>query len=129
MLRFPSLPSIFNFCAARRGFGVVCLTGALLTLLASASAQNFTITMAAFDPFTVNPGIDSSANMSFVAGAGLTGTVSLSCQVTSNISSPVPPSCQVIPPTVQSTQNVVVTITTTGNTTPGTYTVIVTGTG
>jgi hypothetical protein len=136
MSRFPSLPSILRFHARRGGLFLFCLSAALLTLLASASAQDFTLTMADFSPFAVEPGGTSSSNITLVAGPGFTGTVSLSCQVTSSISGATPPQCTMSPQAVQpsgnATANIVTSYVLNGQpvtATAGAYTVVVTGTG
>jgi len=136
MSRFSSLPSIRRFHTGRAGILLFCLAIAFMTLLASASAQDFTLTMAQFDPFAVEPGGTSSSNVTLVAGTGFTGTVSLSCQVTSSVTGVTPPQCTMSPQTVQpsgsATANIVTSYTLNGQpvtATAGAYTVIVTGTG
>jgi hypothetical protein len=135
MLRFLSLPSILKFCAARRRASILCLF-AFLTLLPSASGQDFTLNMAPFNPFAVNPGGTSNSTITLVAGTGFTGSVNLSCQVTSTLSGVTLPECTVSPGTVQPSASAMANIATEyikdGTTviaTPGTYTVTVTGVG
>lgn len=131
MLRFPSLSSILKFAAARRrAAALLCLWAFSFALATAAAAQDFTLTMPQkFTPVAVDPGGSASAPVVLTAGTGFTGTVSLTCQVTSTISNVTLPSCQVSPPSVTPSATATVTISTTGNTTPGAYTVIVTGTG
>ena len=92
--------------------------------------------MADFVPLAVEPGGTSSSNVTLVAGQGFTGTVSLSCQVTSSVTGATPPLCTMSPQTVQpsgnASANIVTSYTLNGNTvtaSPGAYTVIVTGVG
>jgi hypothetical protein len=134
MLRFPS--SISKFRAWRGDILLFCLSIAFLTSLASASAPDFTLTMAQFNPFAVEPTGTSSSNVTLVAGTGFTGTVNLSCQVTSSVTGAIPPQCTMSPTSVQPTESasadIVTTYTQNGKTvtaTPGAYTVVVTGTG
>jgi hypothetical protein len=144
MSRFPRLKSslqtfISKFRSARGGFLFPCL-GSLCLVFAAlatpASAQDFTLTMAPFTPFAVNPQGTAVSNVSLVAGTGFSGTVNLACQVTTTLSSVTMPQCQISPQTVQPSGSASATILSqyvvNGNTvtaSPGTYTVIVTGTG
>jgi hypothetical protein len=139
MLRFPSLTSRIRFRGPGGAAIAFCLSAALLALSPLAAGQNFTMTMAAFTPFAVDPGGTSSSNLTLVAGTGFTGTVSLSCSITSNLSSPAAPGCLVSPLTVTPSGGATATISTSaapvsptnpnGPTTPGAYTVIITATG
>jgi hypothetical protein len=141
MLRFPSLTSRINFRSARGGAGatVFCLSAVLLALSPLANGQDFTISMAAFTPFAVDPGGTSSSNLTLVAGTGFTGTVSLSCAITSNLTNPTAPGCLVSPTTVTPSGGATATITTSATplsatntippTTPGAYTVTITAVG
>lgn len=151
MLRFSSLPSfLLKFRAWRSGGLVFCLAAAFLTLPTFVSAQvpanDFSLTMAAFDPIAVNPGQMSSSNISLVAGTGFNSTVSLTCQITSSVTNSIPPQCTMSPTTVTVqpsgsafakivTEYVGDPVTCPGPpagdcvATAGAYTVIVTGTG
>ena len=136
MLRFPSLPSNLKFRARRGGILLSFLAIVFLTLPASASTPDFTLTMEDFSPPAVEPGGTASSNVTLVAGTGFTGTVSLTCQVTSFVTGATPPQCTMSPQTVQPTgsasANIVTSYVLNGNTvtaTPGAYTVIVTGNG
>lgn len=118
-----------------RGLMVAALAALLITLAPMASAQGFTLTMGGFDPFAVDPGGNSSAPLTITPQGGFTGTVSLSCQATSNTSGATAPQCTMSPPTVQppgsATTNIVTTFVLNGKTvtaTPGAYTAVVTGT-
>jgi hypothetical protein len=133
MLRVPSLTSRIRFRRIRGGAIPFCLSAALLALSSLAAGQNFTMSMAAFTPFAVDPGLTSSSNLTLVAGTGFTGTVGLSCSITSNLSNPTLPGCLVSPLTVTPSGGATATISTSAvpgsQTTPGAYTVIITATG
>jgi hypothetical protein len=101
---------------------------ALLTLLSAASAQDFNLKAAAFSPDALAPGGTSDSNIAIGADVGFTGTVDLTCQVTSLQTTTSPPSCTVSPATVTPPSGATATITTTDQTTPVSYTVTITGT-
>ena len=108
---------------------ILWLTAALLTLLASASAQaDFTLQAAAFSPDAVAPGGTSSSNITVGTVNGFSGTVDLSCQVSSTQTTTSPPTCAVSPKTVTPPANAAVTITTTAQTTTVVYAITITGT-
>jgi hypothetical protein len=100
-------------------------------LVGSSAGQSFTLTMAAFDPFAINPGGSATSLVTLVAGTGFTGTVDLTCQVLPQPNA-TPPTCSVSPPSVSGSGSATATIGTvaSGGTavTPGSYTVVVTGT-
>lgn len=111
---------------------VLCATATFVAApsLASAQAANFTLQAAPFSPDAVAPGGTSSSNITVGTEPGFTGTVSLSCQVTTtatNITSP--PACAVSPATVTPPGGATATITTTDSTTTVGYSVTITGTG
>ena len=131
MSRFSSLPSFLRFLASHGRVAIHCLA-AFLTLLPSAIGQDFTLTMAPFNPFAVDPGRQTSSFISLSAGTGFTGTVNLTCQVSSQATGQTPPTCNVSPASLQPTGSATATIltqTSTGTASPGSYTVTVTGTG
>jgi hypothetical protein len=108
----------------------------LFALSLTAYAQDFSLSMAAFDPFAIDPNGIAISNITLVAGTGFTATVTLGCQVTSSQSGVTLPQCLISPATVQPSGSASATILTqyaqngqTVNASPGTYTVIVTGTG
>jgi hypothetical protein len=105
------------------------LLAAALLLLATASAQDFSLQMAAFNPVAVDPGGNTSSNLTISPLNGFTGTVNLSCQVTSLQTGITLPACQVSPQTVTPPTGASVTITTIGVLQAGPYTVTITGTG
>ena len=113
------------------GILVLCLIAALL-LSSAALAQGtteFTLQPAPFNPDAVAPGGTSSSNIQVGSVNGFTGSVALSCQVTSpqvTVSTPV---CTVSPPSVVPPAGATATITTTDQTTTVGYNVTITGTG
>ena len=103
---------------------------AFLTLLSSASAQaDFTLQAAPFSPDAVAPGGTSSSNITIGAINGFSGTVDLTCQVSSNQPTTSTPVCAVSPTTVTPPAGATATITTTGQTTTVGYSITITGTG
>lgn len=106
----------------------LCLTVALFTMLSLASAQDFTLQASAFSPAAVAPGGTSSSNVTVGTVNGFSGTVDLTCQVSSTQTTTSPPTCAVSPKTVTPPANAAVTITTTAQTTTVSYTITITGT-
>jgi len=104
------------------------ILAAALALLATASAQDFSLQMAPFNPAAVDPGGNTSSNLTISPLNGFTGSVSLSCQVTSLETGVTLPTCQVSPTTVTPPTGASVTITTPG-VLAGAFTVTITGTG
>jgi hypothetical protein len=117
------------------GAALFCLLAALIAWTPLAAGQDFSISMGQFSPFAVDPGQFSTSNLTFVANAGFTGSVSLSCTVTSNLTSPSAPTCAMSPTSMTASGGALATIATvaptltTSGTTPGAYTVTVTATG
>jgi hypothetical protein len=136
MPRFLRLPSSLSVGTAPWRSAMFCLSITVVALSLAASAQDFTLTMGAFDPFAIDPNGIASSNITLVAGTGFTATVTLGCQVTSTQSGVTLPQCLISPGTVQPSGSASATILSqysqngqTINASPGTYTVIVTGTG
>lgn len=138
MFKSESLPSILKLrtaklWAGRAGVGPLCLSVALLALLSTASAQNFTMDASQFIPSQVDPGGTTALNITLVPLAGFSGTVALTCQVTSSPAVSNPPVCQVSPASVIPSASATATVTTTSTgsdaTTPALYTMIITATG
>src|SRR6202158_1561508 len=86
-----------------------------LTLLSAASAQDFNLQADLFSPDAVAPGGTSASNLTIGADVGFTGTVALTCQVTSSQTTTSPPTCAVSPATVTPPSGATATITTTGH--------------
>jgi hypothetical protein len=107
---------------------ILWVTTAFLILLSSASAQDFTLQAAPFSPDAVAPGGTSSSNITVGTVNGFSGTVDLTCQVSSTQTTTSPPICAVSPKTVTPPANAAVTITTTAQTTTVGYTITITGT-
>lgn len=131
MLKFESSPvqSLKERLKIRtRHLPIFSVIATLLALLASASAQNFTLSASPFSPVAVAPGGNSSSNITVGAQNLFTGTVNLSCQVTSTQATASLPACTVSPSTVTVPANAVATITTTGLTSTVAYSITITGT-
>jgi hypothetical protein len=133
MSRF--LASILKFRSVRGSFLSFCLWAAFLSLLPSASAQDFTLTMGTFSPPAVDPTGTASSTVTLAPTGSSAGVVTLGCQVTTTLSNLTLPQCQVSPTSVQPSGSATVTILSqyvvnnqTVNASPGTYTVTVTGT-
>jgi hypothetical protein len=116
--------------AGRATISILWAIPALLALLSSASAQaDFNLQAAPFSPDAVAPGGTSSSNITIGADIGFTGTVDLTCQVSSPQTTTSPPACTVSPTTVTPPSSATATITTTGQTTTVGYSITITGTG
>jgi hypothetical protein len=110
-----------------------CLVAAFLAVLPPASAQDFTMTAAPFNPVAVDPGEDSASILALAPENGFTGSVTLGCAVTSDTAGVNLPACTVSPSSVKPSGGATATITTSSTvsttpTTPGLYTVTITGT-
>lgn len=133
MLKFESSPlnltkPELKFRASRASLAMFWAVIVSLTLICSASAQDFSLQNAPFSPDAVAPGGTSSSTIMVGALNGFTGTVDLSCQVTSNQATTSTPVCSVSPSTVTPTSSASATITTTLQTTTVGYTITITGT-
>lgn len=108
----------------------LCLGAALLALPSLAHAQaDFTLVAAPFSPLAIAPGGTSSSNITIGTVNGFTGTVSLSCQVSSSLPTTDTPTCAVSPATVTPPAGATATITTSIKTTTVSYSITITGTG
>jgi hypothetical protein len=133
MLKFESSPlnltkPELKFRASRAILAIFWASLVCLTLICSASAQDFSLQNAPFFPDAVAPGGTSSSTITVAALNGFTGTVDLSCQVSSNQATTSTPVCSVSPATVTPTSSASATITTTLQTTTVGYNVTITGT-
>ena len=100
-----------------------------LTLISPAFAQgDFGVQNAPFSPDAVAPGGTSSSTITVNPINGFTGTVDLSCQVTSNQATTSTPVCSVSPATVTPPASASATVTTTLQTTTVGYSITITGT-
>ncbi len=125
MLRSESSNSRMKF-QKRAGIPFFCIVAAFLTLLPSAFGQDFSMSVASFNPFAVDPGEASSANITLTALNGFNGSVDLTCAITSDTAGR-PPTCLISPPSVQLSGGATATITTTGATTAALYKITITG--
>lgn len=115
---------------SRRAAG--CLLAVILALGATAVAQGtseFTLQPSALSPAAVAPGGVSSTNIQVAPVNGYTGTVALTCAVTSTITTTDPPVCTVSPTALAPPGSATATITTKATTTNTLYTITITGTG
>ncbi len=101
---------------------------ALLILPAAAAAQDFSLQAAAFSPDAVAPGGTASSNITVGSVSGFTGTVTLSCAVTSTQVTVDPPVCSVSPTIVTAPAEASATITTHDDTSTVGYSVTISGT-
>jgi hypothetical protein len=108
---------------------VLCLVALFLTLPSLAAAQTFTLQADTLSPDAVAPGGTSSSNITVGTLNGFSGSVNLSCQVTSTVQTITdPPVCTVSPATVTPPASASATITTMDDTTTVSYDVVITGT-
>ena len=113
------------------GVAALWLWAALVILIlpAAAAAQNFSLQAAPFSPDAVAPGGTASSNITVGSVDDFTGTVTLSCVVTSTSQNLIdPPVCAVSPTTVTAPANVSATITTQSDTSTVGYSVTISGT-
>src|SRR5580700_7114039 len=128
---FKSLKSKLKIRATDAGISIFSILAALMSV-SSASAQtqaDFTLQAASFSPDAVAPGGTASSNLTIGTVNGFTGTVALTCQVSSAQTTTSPPACAVSPATVTPPAGAVATVTTTSATTTVGYSVTITGTG
>jgi hypothetical protein len=130
---------IYQLCRAERGKNgpgalalcvVLCI--GLIGLSSAGWAQGtseFTLSAPTIDPNAIAPGGVASIPVTVGAVGGFSGSVALTCQITSNqttITSP--PACTVSPASVTPPATATATVTTTVTTTPVRYGVTITGT-
>ena len=116
------------------------MLAAVLTLASSALGQDFTLQMDPFPaPAAIDPGGLIATNITVTPATAFSGTVLLTCQVTTQVTGAIPPTCAVSPSSVTvsggtttvsggTTEGATVTVSSTGLATPGLYTVAATGT-
>jgi len=103
----------------------------VIALLLPAFGQDFTLQMSPFpSPAAIDPGGTTAADITVSPNINFSGTVDLSCQVTSSTTGQVvtTPVCEVSAQAVTPPATATATITTVGATPPGLYSVAVTGT-
>jgi hypothetical protein len=97
--------------------------------LAQGGTSEFTLQPGSLDPDAVAPGGVSSSLIQVGSVNGFSGTVNLSCQVTSQAVATDPPVCTVSPPSVTAPGNATATVTTNSDTSTQPYNITITGTG
>ena len=110
-------------------FGLLlCIFAAVHAPLAAAQTQNFTLSASSFSPPAgVDPGGTATAVITLSSSDNYTGSVALTCAVTSSESTTTLPVCLISPSDATPGATPSLTVTTVGAA-PGTYTVAVTGT-
>jgi len=94
------------------------------------TAADFSISATQLVPATVAQSGPATSTVNISALNGFTGTVTLSCSITSGPPSPIsPPQCGFSSPTITVSGSTTLTVTTTGTTTLGSYEIAVKGTG
>ena len=136
MLRSEWSESRVKSTAGHSGFAVVCLLAASLVLASAltpaAAAQGtseFTLQPSSFSPVAVAPSGVSSSSIQVGSVNGFSGTVQLSCAVTSQQVATDPPLCTVSPASVTAPANATATVTTQSTTSTQPYSITITGTG
>jgi hypothetical protein len=113
MLKSGLLESSLKLLSACARGRILWVLIALLALLPAASAQTyFTLQMAPFSPYAVNPGGTSSASITLTPQGTFSGTVDLTCQVTPQPAGYSDSDCQVSPVSVAPPADATVTVTT-----------------
>jgi len=136
MLRSEKSESRVKSTAGHSGFAVVCLLAASLVLasalIPAAAAQGtseFTLEPSSFSPDAVAPSGVSSSLIQIGSVNGFSGTVQLSCSVTSQQAATDPPVCTMSPTSVTAPGNATATVTTQSTTSTQPYSITITGTG
>ncbi|HKV81725.1 MAG TPA: hypothetical protein VJP02_26495 [Candidatus Sulfotelmatobacter sp.] len=120
------LHGIAALCLMAVAFAFTCFAP---TALAQGGTTEFTLQPGSFDPDAVAPGGVSSSLIQVGSVNGFTGTVNLSCQVTSQQVATDPPVCTVSPASVTAPGNATATLTTKSDTSTQPYNLTITGTG
>lgn len=113
--------------ANARAGAVVCLALLALSGLQASAQADFTLQAADFHPLAIDPGQDTTSQITLGPPGGAPESVNLSCSVTS--AQTVPPGfCLISPATVQPPGGAIATINA-GTAAAGIYTITITGTG
>lgn len=122
--------SLYRFNLGRAGLAAFLVLAAMVTFVPRATAQTpeFTLTPSALNPDAVAPGGVSSISIQVGSQTGFTGTVNLTCQVTSTITTTDTPGCNVSPGSVTVPGIATANLTTKTTTTQTLYSVTITGT-
>jgi len=123
MANFRPVSRIFIFAAVVALFIVAHLSAAF------GQTPSFTLSPSPLSPSAgVDPGGSATATVSVQGSSGFSGSVSLTCSVTSSTITTDLPTCLISPQTVTPDAIAALTLNTVGSTPAGTYTVNVTGT-
>jgi hypothetical protein len=128
MLRLKSSPWIAKLRCAP---GMIALGSVVFVLsgMAPAYGQDFTLSASAFNPYAIDQGQSTLSTVTLSPINGFSGTVGLVCTVTGGTAGAAPPLCQVSPTVVTPPATASLTFPAAGNANPGSYVVTVTGTG
>jgi hypothetical protein len=137
MLRSEWIESKLKSTAVHRGIATLCLMAAAFALafpfapvaVAQGGTSEFTLSPGSFNPDAVAPSGVSSSLIQVGSVNGFSGTVNLSCQVTSQQAATDPPVCTVSPPSVTAPASATATVTTQSDTSTQSYSITITGTG
>ncbi len=116
-----------NFKHVLRAAVFSCAILLFLAAMPAAQAQ-FTLSAGPLEPSSVDPGGSATSILTLTYGTTFTGTVDLTCAVTSSTITSDLPACGVSPLSETASSLPSLTITTSGSTPPGTYQVAITGT-
>ncbi len=116
-----------SVCLIAAAFAFACLSVSIAQ--AQQGTSEFTLQAASFNPDAIAPGGTSSSSIQVGSVNGFTGTVNLSCQVTSAQQTTDTPVCTVSPSSVTVPATATATLTTLSTTTTVGYSVTITGTG
>ncbi len=105
------------------------LASGLTPAAAAQGTSEFTLQLSSFSPDAVAPSGVSSSLIQIGSVSGFSGTVQLSCQVTSQQVATDPPVCTVSPASVTAPGNATATVTTKSDTSTQPYSITLTGTG
>jgi hypothetical protein len=118
------------------GVAALCLMAAAFAFtffapaaLAQGGTSEFTIDPGSLNPDAVAPGGVSSSSIQVGSVNGFSGTVNLTCQVTSQAVATDPPVCTVSPPSITAPGSASATVTTNTDTSTQPYNITITGNG
>jgi hypothetical protein len=121
-------PFMVNFRHVLRAVVFSCAILLFSAAAIPAAQAQFTLSAGSLQPSSVDPGGSATSILTLAYGTTFTGTVDLTCTVTSTTVSSDLPACGVSPLSETASSLPSLTITTSGLTPPGTYQVVVTGT-
>jgi hypothetical protein len=119
-------PGVAALCLMAAAFAFACFAPAAL---AQGGTSEFTIDLGSLNPDAVAPGGVSSSLIQVGSVNGFSGTVNLTCQVTSQAVATDPPVCTVSPPSVTAPGSASATVTTNSDTSTQLYNITITGMG